>query len=119
LFVQTEGERRLMLERGFPAERLILQGMGVDEDCCPRGDRAGARSDWGVGTDEVVIGHLANLSLEKGSVDLLRAAQLAWKQGVRFRVVLAGPEMPNFRNFWKSFSPVDRVVKLGVLDARQ
>jgi glycosyltransferase involved in cell wall biosynthesis len=30
LFVQTEGERRLLLERGFPEQRLVLQGMGFD-----------------------------------------------------------------------------------------
>jgi len=35
--------------------------------------------------------------------------------GHRFRVVLAGPEMPNFRAFWQGFARKDRVTRLGVL----
>lgn len=119
LFVQTEGERQALLERGFPAERVILQGMGLDVESCSGGDRQRARNAWGIGAAEVVVGHLANQSREKGSVDLLRAAQIAWNQGANFRVVLAGPEMPNFQTFWSNFVAKERVVKLGVLDAQQ
>jgi glycosyltransferase involved in cell wall biosynthesis len=121
VFVQTEGERRLLLDRGIPEDCLILQGLGVDLESCTGGDRVAARAAWGVGTNEVVIGHLANLSREKGSVDLLRAARLACNQewASRFRVVLAGPEMTNFRSFWKSDPTANRVVKLGVLDVQQ
>ncbi len=119
LFVQTEGERRLLLERGFPAQRVILQGMGLDVASCTGGDRDAARAAWAAGKDEVVIGHLANQSREKGSIDLLRAAQLISNQGIRFRVVLAGPEMPNFQGFWKTYATQNRVLKLGVLDAQQ
>jgi glycosyltransferase involved in cell wall biosynthesis len=119
IFVQTEGERQALLDCGLPSESVILQGMGLDANGCTGGDRKAARAVWGVGTDEVVVGHLANQSREKGSVDLLRAAQLAWNQGGRFRVVLAGPEMPNFQVFWQSFPGANQVVKLGVLDDRQ
>jgi glycosyltransferase involved in cell wall biosynthesis len=59
----------------------------------------------------VVVGHLANLSEEKGTVDLLKATD-----GVR--VVLAGPEMPNFRRFWDRFTGRHRVTRLGVLSDR-
>jgi glycosyltransferase involved in cell wall biosynthesis len=33
--------------------------------------------------------------------------------------VLAGPEMPNFQSFWRGHRPSGRVIRLGVLDARQ
>ncbi len=66
-----------------------------------------------------MIGHLANNSREKGSVDLLRAAERAWRQGGRFVLVLAGPEMPNFQSFWRGHRPTGSVIRLGVLDARQ
>src|SRR6185437_13588632 len=89
LFVQTEGERQAFLDRGIPAERLIVQGMGLDRYSCTGGDRLRARAEWGIGPEDVVIGHLANNSREKGSVDLLRAAERAWRQGGRFAVVLA------------------------------
>jgi glycosyltransferase involved in cell wall biosynthesis len=119
LFVQTEGERDELLRRGLPAKRIVLQGMGVDLDDCTGGDREQARREWGVGPEEVVIGHLANNSREKGTVDLLLAAERAWERGGRFRVVLAGPEMPNFLHFWRSYKHADRVHRLGKLDARQ
>jgi glycosyltransferase involved in cell wall biosynthesis len=119
LFVQTEGERQAFLERGIPAERLVLQGMGLDRESCTSGDRPRVRTEWGIGAGEVAIGHLANNSREKGSVDLLRAAERAWHQSGRFVLVLAGPEMPNFQSFWQGHRPSGRVIRLGVLDARQ
>lgn len=119
LLVQTEGERQALLDRGIAAERLILQGMGLDRESCTGGERRRARAEWGVAAEEVVIGHLANNSREKGSVDLLRAAERAWRQGGRFTAVLAGPEMPNFQSFWRGHRPSGRVLRLGVLDARQ
>src|SRR5205085_9146873 len=62
-----------------------------------------------------VVGHLANNSVEKGTPDLLRAAAALWARGVGFTVVLAGPEMPNFRRFLAGYGPAARVRRLGVL----
>jgi glycosyltransferase involved in cell wall biosynthesis len=119
VFVQTDVERAALRERGFPEEKLVLQGMGVDVADCTGGDRRRARAEWGIGPGEVVVGHLANNSREKGSVDLLKAAARAWQRGGRFRLVLAGPEMPNFKTFWRYFPATNRVVRLGVLSDRQ
>jgi glycosyltransferase involved in cell wall biosynthesis len=119
LLVQTEGERQALRERGFASETLVLQGMGIDATECTGGDRALARSAWGIGPEEVVVGHLANNSVEKGTVDLLRAAERAWMGGAHFRVVLAGPEMPNFQRFWVGYQNGALVKRLGVLDDRQ
>jgi glycosyltransferase involved in cell wall biosynthesis len=115
LFVQTEGERQELLRHGLAPERIVLQGLGVDLPGCTGGDRRRARERWQVGDDEVIVGHLANNSFEKGTIDLLRGAERAWTAGARFVVVLAGPEMPSFRAFWSSFAPAGRVVRCGVL----
>src|SRR5262249_45990706 len=48
--------------------------------------------------------------------DLLRAADAAWRDGCRFRVILAGPEMRNFSDFWEGYSCKERVTRLGALD---
>jgi glycosyltransferase involved in cell wall biosynthesis len=101
------------------AEKLVLQGMGLDAPACLGGDREGARRAWGVEAGEVVVGHLGNNSREKGSVDLLEAAQRAWGRGGRLRLVLAGPQMPNFRVFWEGFRPSGPVLLLGPLDEAQ
>jgi glycosyltransferase involved in cell wall biosynthesis len=119
VFVQTERERQALLDRGYPPGRLVLQGMGLDEASCTGGDRAAARAAWGAGPDECIVGHLANNSREKGTVDLLEAAARAWAEGGRFLVVLAGPAMPNFERFWATYPHQGRVRRLGVLDDRQ
>jgi glycosyltransferase involved in cell wall biosynthesis len=115
VFVQTDVERAALLERGFSEKKLILQGMGVEPGECTEGNRAATRAAWGLGPDDVVIGHLANNSREKGSVDLLRAAERAWQRGARFRLVLAGPEMPNFQTHWRHYRATEHVRRLGVL----
>jgi glycosyltransferase involved in cell wall biosynthesis len=115
VFVQTDGERAALLDLGLPAERVVLQGLGVDADECTGGDRERARRAWGVEPADVVVGCLANQSVEKGGVDLLRAAELLWRAGRSPTVVLAGPEMPNFRRFWNDFGPKERVRRLGVV----
>src|SRR5262249_39937609 len=74
VFVQTESERAALLERGLPERNVVLQGLGVDAADCTGGDRRAARQHWQASGDEVVIGHLANNSAEKGTIDLLRAA---------------------------------------------
>jgi glycosyltransferase involved in cell wall biosynthesis len=119
IFVQTDVEHQALRQRGFPEEQLVLQGMGVDPADCTGGNRSRARATWEVDSTKVVVGHLANLSKEKGSIDLLKAADLAWKRGYRFHLILAGPEMTNFQNFWKKHVPAGPVRRLGVLSEEQ
>ncbi len=115
VFVQTPTERRMVLDLAVPEKRIILQGLGVDPTECTGGNRDAARSRWCVSSHEAVIGHLANNSTEKGTVDLFKAAERLWKKGMEFRVVLAGPEMTNFRQFWETYGSNRRVTRLGVL----
>ena len=116
IFVQTRLEQQALVEARLAPEKIHLQGMGVDPAECTGGNRARARQKWDATEGEVIVGHLANQSQEKGTVDLLRAAQCAWQAGERFRVVLAGPSMPNFLSFWHGFEWKNSVIQLGVLD---
>jgi len=118
VFVQTATERQMVAALGVSDNRLVLQGMGVDARECTGGDRS-VRQAWGVCEPEPVIGLLANQSAEKGTLDLLQAAALLWSSGRRFKVVLAGPEMPSFTRFWERFNPKESVVRLGVISDRQ
>jgi glycosyltransferase involved in cell wall biosynthesis len=115
IFTQTTVERDVLLGCGIPSERVVVQGMGVDPADCTGGQRERARQAWSIGADDVVIGHLANKSVEKGTVDLLKAAELLWQDGRQFRLVLAGAEMANFRAFWSKFPLAIQVIRLDVL----
>ena len=116
VFVQTPGELSALVSRGVPEERLVLVGMGTKPDECGGGDRERARHEWGASPTDVVVGHLANNSREKGTIDLLLAASQLWNRGIPFRLVLAGPEMPNFQRFWRRYQAPGPVLRLGVLD---
>jgi glycosyltransferase involved in cell wall biosynthesis len=119
VFVQTQCEKQVLLKLGLPAERLFLVGMGVDPEECSGGDRRRARQEWRIAEQDVVIGHLANLSWEKGTVDLLQAGEQLWRRGFKATMVLAGAAMSNFHRFWKSFPARGPVRCLGVLNESQ
>ncbi len=119
VFVQTELERAELLNHGLTEDKLVHLGMGVDPEECTGGDRENTRKEWGMQHGEAVIGHLANNSEEKGTVDLLQAATKLWERGYRFWLVLAGPEMTNFRRFWDRYTPGGPVIRLGQVDEGQ
>jgi glycosyltransferase involved in cell wall biosynthesis len=125
VFVQTPTEREAALHLGIAPQRVHLQGLGVEPAECTGGDRSGARQRWGIGADGVVVGHLANQSWEKGTNDLLQALEPLWRAKAPLHLVLAGPQMPNFQRFWKSFVESAtpevraRVHQLGVLSAAE
>lgn len=114
IFVQTPSEQRAVIEMGIAEDRVILQGLGVDPAECTGGDRPNARAAWGIADDRFVVGHLANASIEKGTVDLLKAAAMQ-----NLSVVLAGPAMPNFERFWLGFDRKDLVTRLGPVSDHQ
>src|SRR5579871_3421820 len=70
VLVQTESERAAVRGLGVDPHKIVLQGLGVDPAECTGGDRHRARRAWQVCRGEVVIGHLANNSREKGTIDL-------------------------------------------------
>lgn len=125
IFVQTASERNAVRSLGIAADRIILQGLGVDPAECTGGNRPATRHSWRSMADDAVIGHLANQSREKGTVDLLLAMEMLWQRGVAAHVVLAGPEMPNFLAFWAGFEhklrPAwrARIHRLGALTEQQ
>jgi glycosyltransferase involved in cell wall biosynthesis len=119
VFAQTPTERAALVECGVAPERVVLQGLGVSAGECTGGCRQRFRARWGIGKDDVVVAHLANLSAEKGTIDLVRAALPLWQNGLSFRLALAGPAMPNFEKFWRNDQVEQRagarLLRLGVL----
>jgi glycosyltransferase involved in cell wall biosynthesis len=123
IFVQTPSERRAVSDLGISDEKIILQGMGVEPSECVAdnvGDaRMRLRGDAKLPAKSLVLGHLANLSFEKGTIDLLQAAAKLWTDGLEFAIVLAGPDMKNFRRFWATYPYRENVRLLGVLNDEQ
>ena len=125
VFAQTPTERDALLNVGISPSRIHLQGLGVDPSECTGGDRRTAQIGWHADDEAIIVGHLTNNSREKGTVDLLLAVEQLWQHGLPIHIVLAGPEMPNFRSFWQGFARrnpkrIGRdVVRLGPLTESQ
>jgi len=110
VFVQTAGEAELTRTLGVPDSRIVLQGLGVDASECTQGDRHLLRHQLDIPEQAVVVGHLANLSAEKGTNDLVEAFAGLPEDVV---LLLAGPRMANFKRPQRRRNIVD----LGPLSA--
>ncbi|MGL4419711.1 MAG: glycosyltransferase family 4 protein, partial [Gemmataceae bacterium] len=114
VFVQTETEADIVRHLGVFPEHVHHQGLGVDPAECTGGNREAARGRWGAAASDFVVGHLANLSQEKGSVDLLAAVQPLLSTR-NLKLVLAGESMPNFRQARKTWPSTPTILELGPL----
>jgi glycosyltransferase involved in cell wall biosynthesis len=83
-----------------PASKLVLLGNGVDLQRFGRGAdhaerRAKVRADLGVEDDQVVVGAVGRLVLEKGYAELFEAWADVRRQHPRAVLVVAGPVDPD------------------------
>ncbi len=96
VIANSQAGQRDALRRGFPAARTVVVPNGIDtERCLPhRALGLPLREAWGIGPDEVLIGHVARLDPMKDHPNFLRAAALlaARRPEARFVCVGAGPE---------------------------
>ena len=115
IFVQTEFESRALSAAGLVDTPKTIVGLGVDPGECVGGNRQRFREAHKLKDDVVVVGHLGNKSQDKGTVDLLDAAERLWSRNVPFMLVLAGSEMPAFTRRMAQARFPERIVNLGQL----
>jgi len=119
IFAQTEFEAQTLEDLGVQPKRIHLQGMGVDLPSCTKGNSATARKLWQLNNNDIIVGHLANLSWDKGTTDLLSAMEILWRRGSATKLVLAGPAMPSFKTAFRSFPFKDKVIRTGPLSSEE
>jgi glycosyltransferase involved in cell wall biosynthesis len=95
LICNSSTGRTFHVEKGYPAERTILIPNGIDLERF-RPDRAARlelRRQWGVGSDECLVGLVARLDPMKDHANFLRAAAqvLQCRSNARFVCVGDGP----------------------------
>ncbi|MEX2625961.1 MAG: glycosyltransferase family 4 protein [Ilumatobacteraceae bacterium] len=87
----------------IPERKVTLLSNGIDlahfdPDALDAADpdaRERVRAEWGIGSDDVVVGTVGRLVREKGIVELLDAAHLLRDAGSAARLVVVGPADPD------------------------
>lgn len=92
--VLTAVEQTYLLAQGVAPERLLVAGAGIDPAELSGGDGEHFRQAHGL--NSLIVAAIGPLTRDKGTLDLLAAAERLWKNGRSFDLVLAGPMMPDF-----------------------
>lgn len=100
--VQTAIEADAVAAWGIPRERILKLGMAVEHEDVTGGDPLALRSRLKIAAGLRVIGHLATLDPNKGSIDLIRAVSRLNESRPDHEavyLVMAGPSSPEFEQF--------------------
>ncbi len=101
VIVPTSVEASAVVDRGVDRSRILVLGMGVDHDGVTGGDPRTLRDRLRIAGHHHVIGHLATLSTNKGTTDLVKAAMALNRDPGQSPVhlILAGTSTPEFEAF--------------------
>jgi glycosyltransferase involved in cell wall biosynthesis len=97
--VQNPEDLDTLASLGVPRSRMHLLGNGIDLNRFRRSQssadaRTRLRAEWGVGPDQIVIGAIGRLVLEKGYAELLAAARSLRVRIPEAQFVVVGPDEP-------------------------
>ncbi len=97
VFVQTDIERRFLEDSGYPAENIVLLGMGINPGELEggRGERFRDRYDI-MGP---IVCYIGPKTYDKGTFDLVRAMESLWQGGDPSTLVLVGADIEDFSRF--------------------
>ncbi len=97
--VQSNIEKKFLIEKGISEDKLHLVVQGINcsdlEYCAPEV----FRKKYGIPMNAFVIGHLGNLSFEKGSIDLHRTFTRLRKEYRDIYLVYAGTMMASWKKY--------------------
>jgi len=113
VLVQTGIEKEALACLGVADNRLYELGMGVAVQSVSGGDgqRFRMRHDL-VGP---IVTFLGVVTYDKGSFHLVQAMERLWERGLHAHLVIAGPQVDEFKHFYRRLPPSiqDRVQLLG------
>ena len=91
---------------GVDRDRILTLGVGVDHAGVTGGDRFALRDALGIPRHRRVIGHLATLDPNKGTIDLVKAVDaMNADRGEPIHLILAGNSSPQYEAFEATLPP--------------
>ncbi len=124
LFAQTDHERDLLTARGVESRKIVVTGGGLHPEDYERqlGSRAAAdlRARYGLSPESEPILFIGRKEETKGIPLLAEAAALLARQR-DVTVLLAGPDTPWFRGFFRTLPAADRnrVIDVGTASSAE
>lgn len=98
VIVRTEIERRGLEGLGVPPQKMVKVPAGADPQEITGGQGQRFRERYGLRGP--IVFSLGALAYDKGSMTLVEAMKLLWRQGLEAHLVLAGPVMEPFRRYF-------------------
>ena len=115
VIVQTDIEKQYLLDCGVDGNKIAKIGQGIDPKSFVKKDPAVFRKKYNIPQNAFIIGHLGNLSFEKGSLDLLEVFKnLSDKKDIY--LVYAGATMDSYKDFVHSMKKHNNFRDLGIID---
>ncbi len=116
LVTATDAEGRVLEARGLDPSRLHRVGVGVEPEELAGGDAERFRARFGIEGPAVL--QVSTMSRAKGVIDLVEALKLSWSSGGEAKLVLVGPPMSDFEDYFSAQpeSVRSRVLFLGLTD---
>lgn len=97
VFVQTEIERDFLAGAGYPQEKMVMLGMGINPGELEGGRGERFRRKHGV--IGPIVCYIGPKTYDKGSFSLVRAMESLWRSGDPSTLVMAGTDIEDFRRF--------------------
>lgn len=104
---QTEAEKNAIIEfmssygKEIEKQKFIKLGMGITRSEIMGGDGKRFRKKYGISKNEIVVFYVGARVRDKGVFNLVTSCIKLWKEGERFKLVLAGMENLEFVRFWE------------------
>lgn len=115
VIVQTDIEKQYLSACGIDENKTAKIGQGIDPKSFTKKDPAVFRKKQNIPKDAFIIGHLGNLSFEKGSLDLLEVFKnLSDKKDIY--LVFAGAAMDSYKDFVDSMEKHNNFRDLGIIN---
>jgi len=106
VIVQSSIEKRALIERGVPGNKVTILGMGVNPQDISGGDSKRFKSKYAIGDCEKIIIYVGALIYDKGAFHLLDAFARLKKQFNDLRLVMAGHPSVEFQKYFNE-QPVE------------
>lgn len=100
IIVQTNKEKNALKKLGISENKQELLGMGVNLIELEGGKGDNFRNRLNIEKDEKIVCHLTTKAFDKGSIHLIKAMEHVWNQGLKAKLVLAGPSISQFDYYY-------------------